>query len=96
MIRATIMAVLVLCALLLEREASVLNGLALAAIAILAVRPVDLHDPGFQLSFAATAGLVLAGGVPAPRPRGSPGSAAGSSRPSWPARPRSSPCCRSP
>jgi competence protein ComEC len=63
-VRATIMAVLVLSALLLEREASVLNGLALAAIAILAVRPVDLHDPGFQLSFAATAGLVLAGGVP--------------------------------
>ena len=65
-VRATIMAVLVLSALLLEREASVLNGLALAAIAILAVRPVDLHDPGFQLSFAATAGLVLAGGVPRP------------------------------
>jgi competence protein ComEC len=63
-VRATIMAVLVLSALLLEREASVLNGLALAAIAILAVRPVDLHDPGFQLSFAATAGLVLAGGAP--------------------------------
>jgi competence protein ComEC len=63
-VRATIMAVLVLSALLLEREASVMNGLALAAIAILAVRPVDLHDPGFQLSFAATAGLVLAGGVP--------------------------------
>jgi competence protein ComEC len=67
-IRATIMAVLILCALLLEREASVLNGLALAAIAILAVRPVDLHDPGFQLSFAATAGLVLAGGVPRTAP----------------------------
>ena len=55
-----------LSALLLERDASVMNGLALAAIAILAVRPVDLHDPGFQLSFAATAGLVLAGGVPRP------------------------------
>ncbi len=45
-----------------------MNGLALAAIAILAVRPVDLHDPGFQLSFAATAGLVLAGGVPRTAP----------------------------
>ena len=63
-VRATIMAVLVLSALLLEREASVLNGVALAAVAILAVRPVDLGDPGFQLSFAATAGLVLAGGAP--------------------------------
>jgi competence protein ComEC len=64
-LRATLMAVLVLLALLLEREASVLNGLALAALVILAVRPADLHDPGFQLSFAATAGIVLA-----PMPRG--------------------------
>ena len=64
-VRATIMAVLVLLALLLDREASVLNSLALAAIAVLALRPGDLQDPGFQLSFAATAGLVLA-----PTPRG--------------------------
>jgi len=64
-LRATLMAVLVLLALLLERDASVLNGLALAAAVILAARPADLHDPGFQLSFAATAGIVLA-----PMPRG--------------------------
>ena len=63
-LRATIMAVLVLGALLVEREAAVLNSLALAALAILALRPDDLHDPGFQLSFAATAGIVLA---PMPR-----------------------------
>jgi competence protein ComEC len=65
-LRATLMAVLVLTAVLLEREASVLNGLALAAVGILAVRPAELHDPGFQLSFAATAGIVLA---PLPRHR---------------------------
>lgn len=59
-VRATIMAVLVLLALLLDRETSVLNSLALAAIVVLALRPGDLHDPGFQLSFAATAGIVLA------------------------------------
>jgi competence protein ComEC len=64
-LRAAIMATLVLGALLLEREASVLNALALAAIVILAIRPADLHDPGFQLSFAATTGIVLA-----PLPRG--------------------------
>jgi competence protein ComEC len=64
-VRATIMAVLVLTAVLLEREASVTNSLALAALAILAVRPGDLRDPGFQLSFAATAGIVAA-----PMPRG--------------------------
>jgi competence protein ComEC len=50
---------------LLEREAAVVNSLALAALVILAVRPVDLRDPGFQLSFAATAGIVAA-----PLPRG--------------------------
>lgn len=54
------MAVLVLAALLLDRDAAVLNSLALAALAILALRPSDLQDPGFQLSFAATAGIVLA------------------------------------
>jgi len=63
-LRATVMAVLVLAALLLEREAAVLNSLALAALVILALRPTDLYDPGFQLSFAATAGIVLA---PMPR-----------------------------
>ena len=62
--RATIMAVLVLAALVLERETSVINSLALAGLAILALRPGDLTDPGFQLSFAATAGIVSA---PLPR-----------------------------
>src|SRR5439155_416465 len=46
-------------------EASVTNSLALAALAILAIRPGDLLDPGFQLSFAATAGILAA-----PMPRG--------------------------
>jgi competence protein ComEC len=65
-LRAAFMAVVVLLALLLEREAAVLNSLALAALVLLALRPADLHDPGFQLSFAATAGIVLA---PVPRNR---------------------------
>ena len=63
-VRAVVMALIVLAAILLDRDADVLNSLAAAALAILAVRPWDLLDPGFQLSFAATAGLVLA-----PRPR---------------------------
>ncbi len=63
-LRAAIMGVAVLLSLLVDREASVLNGLALAALLILTVRPADLLDPGFQLSFAATAGIVLA---PLPR-----------------------------
>src|SRR4029453_11813076 len=64
-LRAGVMAGLVLMAPLLDRDASVTNSLALAALAILAVRPGDLHDPGFQLSFAATLGIVTA-----PLPRG--------------------------
>ena len=64
-VRAVIMATLVLGGLLLDREASVLNSLALAAFVILVLRPGDLHDPGFQLSFAATTGIVVA-----PLPRG--------------------------
>jgi competence protein ComEC len=64
-LRAVVMAVLVLVATLLDRDASVTNSLALAAMAILAVRPGDLLEPGFQLSFAATFGIVIA-----PLPRG--------------------------
>ena len=64
-LRAVVMAVLVLVASLLDRDASVTNSLALAALAILAARPGDLFDPGFQLSFAATLGIVVA-----PLPRG--------------------------
>jgi competence protein ComEC len=69
-VRATLMATLVLAAVLLDREASVTNSLALGALAILAARPDDLFDPGFQLSFAATAGIVMA-----PMPRGRLGAA---------------------
>ncbi|MBI4638334.1 MAG: DNA internalization-related competence protein ComEC/Rec2 [Candidatus Rokubacteria bacterium] len=69
-LRAALMAVLVLLALLLDRKAAVLNSLALAALVILAVRPVDLGDPGFQLSFAATLAIVAA-----PLPRGAVGGA---------------------
>ena len=64
-LRAVVMAVLVLVATLLDRDASVTNSLALAAMAILAARPGDLFEPGFQLSFAATFGIVIA-----PLPRG--------------------------
>ncbi|MBI4593461.1 MAG: DNA internalization-related competence protein ComEC/Rec2, partial [Candidatus Rokubacteria bacterium] len=64
-LRAVVMGVVMLGALLLDRNASVVNGLALAAMILLAAHPGDLADPGFQLSFAATGGIVLA-----PLPRG--------------------------
>jgi competence protein ComEC len=57
-VRATVMGLLVLGAILLERESQLLNALALAGLFLLAWRPEDLWDPGFQLSFAATAGIV--------------------------------------
>ncbi|MGH7384585.1 MAG: DNA internalization-related competence protein ComEC/Rec2, partial [Candidatus Rokuibacteriota bacterium] len=57
-LRATVMGLLLLGALLLERESQLPNALALAVLALLLWRPGDLWEPGFQLSFAATAGIV--------------------------------------
>jgi len=56
--RAFVMAVVAFIAVLLDRPAITLRGLALAAAVVLAIRPVSLMDPGFQMSFAATAALV--------------------------------------
>jgi len=44
--------------LLVDREANPINSLALAGLAILLWRPGDLWEPGFQLSFAATLGIL--------------------------------------
>jgi competence protein ComEC len=57
-LRATVMGLLLLAATLLDRESQLMNALALAALVLLAWRPGDLWDPGFQLSFAATAGII--------------------------------------
>jgi competence protein ComEC len=57
-LRATAMGLLLLAATLLDRESQLMNALALAAVLLLAWRPRDLWDPGFQLSFAATAGII--------------------------------------
>jgi competence protein ComEC len=42
----------------IERRADPVNSLGVAGLIMLAVRPEDLFDPGFQLSFAATLGIV--------------------------------------
>lgn len=58
-VRASIM---VICALLcraLNRRPDSLNGLAAAAVLILAFEPFQLYSVGFQLSFAACFGLIL-------------------------------------
>jgi competence protein ComEC len=57
-VRATLMCWLLLGGLVLDRESHVGNALGLAALLLLAWRPADLWDAGFQLSFAATAGIV--------------------------------------
>ena len=57
-LRATVMAGLVLAGRLLDRESSTWNSLAAALLLLLAWDPDALADPGLQLSFAATAGIV--------------------------------------
>jgi len=57
-LRATVMGLLLLVSVLIERESQVMNALALAGLILLAWRPGDLWEPGFQLSYTATAGIV--------------------------------------
>lgn len=56
--RALVMAILGLAARLIQRENDLLNSLALAALIILLWNPLFLFDPGFQLSFLGTWGIV--------------------------------------
>lgn len=57
-VRATIMAVAVLLGGLFERQGNGLNMLGLAGLLILFFWPQSLFEVGFQLSFAATAGIL--------------------------------------
>lgn len=59
-VRASIMAVLIMTALLLGRQYAILRALFCAGIIMLLLNPLLLvYDIGFQLSFLATLGLVL-------------------------------------
>jgi len=58
-IRATIMILAFLMAILLRKERDLFNTLALAALLILLISPVALFDISFQLSFAAVASLIF-------------------------------------
>jgi competence protein ComEC len=58
-VRAAIMGGLTLWAVYLGRQATALNSLVVAAILMTLLDPFTLGDVGFQLSFAATLGLVL-------------------------------------
>lgn len=59
-VRAFMMALLVILAVLIDRRALTMRNVALAGFVILALNPVALFSAGFQLSFAATALLVMA------------------------------------
>ncbi|WP_323042671.1 ComEC/Rec2 family competence protein [Gemmobacter sp.] len=56
--RAFVMVALMLGAVLLDRRAVSLRSVAMAAVVILALQPEAVAEPGFQMSFAATAALV--------------------------------------
>lgn len=58
-IRASIMGILVFSAQIMGRQTLAVNGLALAGFGMLFLDLTLLSDVGFQLSFAATLGLVL-------------------------------------
>ncbi len=58
-VRASVMVVLFMVAVILGRERDIYNTLALAAFAILTISPDSLLDVSFQLSFAAVAFLVF-------------------------------------
>jgi competence protein ComEC len=57
-LRAAITATVAFAAILFDRQAITLHGLAIAALIILLVQPESAGAPGFQMSFAATAALV--------------------------------------
>lgn len=57
-VRAVLMATLLIGGILFQRSTHSLNTLGLAALILMAVRPTALFDVGFQLSMAAVAGIV--------------------------------------
>lgn len=58
-VRASVMGVILLSSLLLERKIDIFNSLAVAAIILLFFDAKQLFHPGFQLSFAAVISIVL-------------------------------------
>jgi competence protein ComEC len=59
-LRAAVMGGLVVLASMLKRDSHVVVSMALAAGLMLGLKPSLIHDVGFQLSFAATLGIVTA------------------------------------
>ena len=57
--RAFLMAVLIILAILTDRLALTLRNVAIAALILLLINPLALFTAGFQMSFAATAAIVI-------------------------------------
>lgn len=58
--RAFIMVAVMLVAVLFDRRAISMRSVAMAGLVVMLLRPESLTQPGFQMSFAATVGLVAA------------------------------------
>ncbi len=56
--RSAVTATIAFGAILLDRRAITLRGLGLSALIVLAIQPEAVVEPGFQMSYAATAALV--------------------------------------
>ena len=57
--RASIMAIVIIVAFMLNRTTNLFNSLALAALIILIANPDEIYSPGFQLSFSAILSIDL-------------------------------------
>ena len=58
LLRSSLMAAMMCVATISRRKISHLNALAVAAVILLAIHPLQLFDAGFQMSFAIVAGLL--------------------------------------
>jgi competence protein ComEC len=83
--RAFVMTAVALGAVLIDRPAFSLRALALAAVIVVLLSPESVVDPGFQMSFAATAALIAAFEQPlrSPGPALAPGFILGGLDASW-------------
>ncbi len=57
--RATLMASIIIIAFLTNRSTNLLNSIALSLIIILIFKPLEIFNPGFQLSYAAVLSIAL-------------------------------------
>ncbi len=57
--RATLMAIIIILAFLLNRSTNIINSISIAAVIILLFNPAEIYNPGFQLSFAAVLSIAI-------------------------------------